>query len=68
GKTILEKADNTFMNAFLIAKNNKTEKNEAEYIQAIRESYREYKKNCQYLREHDDQVHNIAWYKMRIKS
>lgn len=66
GEKILTEADKKFQQAFQVAKNNKTEKNESQYIEAVRQSYRQFKDSWQYLDQPQQTPRDISWYKNTI--
>lgn len=63
GRKIISSADSAFLAAFKIAQNNLTETNEKQYIDAIQQSYSEYKVHWQRPIVDTDKQGNIAWYK-----
>jgi|AntRauTorckE6833_2_1112554.scaffolds.fasta_scaffold05312_2 methyl-accepting chemotaxis protein len=68
GKQILKDADRKFQEAFTVAENNITEKNETEYIEDIRASYLKFKERWQFLDHPNQSKYDMAWYKNTIHS
>ncbi len=66
GQKIIASADSAFLIALEKAKNNLTEKNEANYIQNIENNYTEYKNKWTRPIADTDKQGNISWYKNDI--
>ncbi len=62
GRTILESADSSFIEAFEKAQNNLTEENEEEHINQIRESYARYKAKWELPIVGTHKENSMEWY------
>ncbi|MFO7977276.1 MAG: MCP four helix bundle domain-containing protein [Bacteroidales bacterium] len=66
GRSILQSADQSFLRALEVARNNLTEDNEARYIEAIEEQYALYKVQWKNPIVDTEKQNNISWYKNQV--
>jgi HAMP domain-containing protein len=66
GRDIMRTADSAFVAAFIVAENNLTEVNEAEYVRAIEQGYAKYKAMWERPVVGTDREGNVEWYRNEI--